>query len=628
MSVANAILAGLHANRTIPDVLFLDELLSSGTLDLLQGAFVVDRPGGRIGRLELTTPPTLAPIRDGVDRIALTIPFRLNFERVSSVLRRQVRTVITFATGRLRLEVGLVTRTVPVSVSARNLEIQVDLSSSDEARLEIDPDSPVQRRNPPEPGQSDGLAIILQNALQQRLAGSLRVTISAAIPLPIGRLEIRETAIITREDALLVGVKVQGTPGAGNPETLTALFPDAETNYFTRVHDQVLRLIVRSAARSGALTRIAKETHPDAVIDSADVAFGDGTIEVRATGKIVDLCPLGVDLGFTATTTLTITLEGTRIRVEKSTDENLDNTDAVVCTITSLGLALLAAVTVVVSQGLSLGSGFAAGYALGVVGVLTLMLEFESEDFDLVLGGGGGEPTFIELDDPFPGTDLLPTLTGGFIRLDESTMLVAGQLGVRPDIINTYLYVRFLEADALGLARPMRGVAVRLMDRDSPAPASDDVTLPGPSTTTSGQSGPTGDFAITTRTRYVRTADEVFGEATTDHAGRVRFYVPHDRLTSVGGSKVVETTRTNLETDEVTTSTTSTPVAESRPDFYFRLTQPNGAVVDTLQLPAGFFLNFQSARVGTPAHPLTIAFGGVVIGGGGGGVLVLDPDPD
>jgi hypothetical protein len=166
------------------------------------------------------------------------------------------------------------------------------------------------------------------------------------------------------------------------------------------------------------------------------------------------------------------------------------------------------------------------------------------------------------------------------------------------------------------------------MDRDSPAPASDDVTLPGPSTTTSGQSGPTGDFAITKRTRYVRTADEAFGEATTDHAGRVRFYVPHDRLTSVGGSKVVETTRTNLDTDEVTTSTTSTPVVESRPDFYFRLTPPGGAAVDTLQLPAGFFLNFQSARVGTPAHPLTIAFGGVVVGGGGGGILVLDPDPD
>ena len=316
MSVANEILAGLHANGTIPDVFFLDELLSPGNLELLAGAFRVDRPGGRIGRFQITAPPSIAPIRDGFNRVALTIPFRLNFERIGSVFFGQVRTVVTFATGRLRLSVGLATRTVPVSIGARNLEIQIDLSDSGDARLELDADSPVQRVNPPAPGQPDGFAIIVQNALQQRLAGSLRLTISAAIPLPIGKLEIRETAILTRGDALLVGVKVQGTPGAGNPDSLTALFPNVQTNFFTRVHDQVLRLIVQSAARSGALTRIAKQTHPDAVIDSADVAFGQNTIKVMATGKIVDLCPLGVDLGFTVTTTVILTLEGARIRVE------------------------------------------------------------------------------------------------------------------------------------------------------------------------------------------------------------------------------------------------------------------------------------------------------------------------
>jgi hypothetical protein len=628
VSAANEILAGLHANGTIPDVIFLDELLAPGTLELLEGAFIVDRPGGRIGRFQITAPPTIAPIQDGFDRVAFTIPFRLNFERVRRVLSTQLRTVVTFATGRLRLVVGLATRTVPVSIAARNLEIQVDLSSSDEARLELDPDSPVQRRSPPDPGEADGLAIILQNALQQRLASSLRVTISAAIPLPIGKLEIRDTALITRGDALLVGIKVQGTPGAGDPETLTALFPNAETNFFTRVHDEVLRLIVRSAARSGELTRIAKETHPDAVIDSADVAFGNDTIEVRATGKIVDLCPLGVDLGFTVTTTLRITLEGTRIRVRKSTEENLDNLDAVVCTITTLGLALLAAVAVIVTQGVGLASGFAATYALGVVGVLTVMLAFESEDFDLVLSDSGDEePTFIELDFPITGTDLLPTLTGMFIRLDESTMLMAAQLGLRPDVINTYFYVRFLEADNLGIARAMKGAQVRLMDRDSPAPAGDDVTLPGPSTTTSGQSTPAGDFAITRRTHYERTADEIVREATTDHTGRVRIYVPHDELASQAGSKVVETTRVNLDTEEETTSTRRTPVFEAHPDYYFRVTRPGGTALETLELPRGFFLNFESARVGTPANPLVIALGGGLVVGGGG-VLVINPIRD
>jgi hypothetical protein len=615
MSLANEILAGLHANGTVPDVIFLDRLLSAGNIDLLQGAFRMDRPGGRIGRFQITAPPTLEPIREALDRVAFVIPFRLNFERIVSIFSGEVRSVVTFATGRLRLSVGLVTQVVPVSVAARNLEIQIDLSSSSEARLEIDPSSPVQRTSPPPPGGADGLAIILQNALQQRLAGSLRFTVSAAIPLPIGKLEIHEIAILTRGDALLVGIKVQGTPGSGNPATLTALFSDAQTNFFSRVHDQVLRLIVQSAARSGELTRMAQQTHPDAVIDSADVAFGNGTIELRATGKIVDLCPLGVDLGFTATVTLTITLEGTRIRVKKETSTDLDNSDAVLCVVTSLGLALLAAVAVITFQGWLAGLA-----AFGVFGVLTLMLEFDGDDFDLAVGGGGGGgDTLVDLDFPFPGSDLLPTLTGLFIRLDDSTMLIAAHLGTRPDNLNTYFYVRFLEAGGFALARPMQGVQVQLMDRDSPAPEGDDVTLPGPSTTQSSQPTPGGGVVITKRTRFVRGSDETFRQVTTDHAGRIRIYIPSDKLASKAGSKVVETTRLNVDTERETTSTVRTPIPEARPDFYFRIARPNGTFIDTLGLPAGFFLNFQSSRIGTRASPLTITFGGAPI-------VVLDPD--
>jgi hypothetical protein len=255
-----------------------------------------------------------------------------------------------------------------------------------------------------------------------------------------------------------------------------------------------------------------------------------------------------------------------------------------------------------------------------VVGVLTLMLEFDGDDFALVLGGGGdGGPQYIDLDDPFPGTDLLPSLTGFFIRLDKSTMLMAAHIGVRPDDFNTYFYVRFLAADTLGIARAMKGATVRLMDRDSPPPAGDDVTFPPPSTTTRGQNTPQGPVAITTETRFERTADQTFGEATTDHAGRVRFYIPRGKLASKAGSKIVKTTRLNLDTDKETTSTRRTAVREANPDFYFRVIRLDGTAVDTLSLSSGFFLNFKSRRVGTPANPLVLAFGGVV------GPIVLDP---
>jgi hypothetical protein len=621
MPIANEILGGLHANGTVPDVIFLEQLVSSSTLDLLLGAFIVDRPGGRPGRLQITAPPTIAPIRDGFDRVALTIPVRLNLERISTVLSGQIRTVVTFATGRLILSVGLKSRVATTSISARTLEVQIDLADSTDARIEIDADSPVQRRTPPAPGEVDGLAILLQNALQQRLAGSLRLSVSAAVPVPIGRLEIDEIAVLTRGDALLMGVKVQGTPGAGNPETLTAHFANPGDNFFTRVHDEVLRLMVRSAVRSGELTRLAKATHPDAVIESADVVFGTNTIQVVAKGKIVDLCPLGVDLGFTATTTVTITLEGTVIRIHKETSTSPDTGDAILCAITSLGLALIVAVAIIVFNGLSLASGLSAGYALGAIGVLTLILEFEDEDFNLVFGGGGGDggPIPIELDFPFPGTDLLPRLNGMFMRLDESTMLMSGVLATRTDDINTYFYMRFLEADGPSIfGRAMAGATVSLMDRDSPPPAGDDVTFPAPSTTTTATQTPQGPVAVTKRTSFVRTADERFAQVTADHAGRVRFYIPHDKLGSRAGTKIVETTRENLDTDEVTRTTQRTAVPESRPDFYFRVTRANGTAIDTLQLPAGFFQNFQSARIGTRANPLTITFGG-------GGPIVLDP---
>lgn len=625
MSAANDILAGLLANGTIPDVLFLDELLSSGNIDVLLRLFRVDQPGGRLGRFFITGPPVATPIGEGLDRVALTIPFRLNFERIIKTPFLQVRTVVTFATGRMRLSIKLATETTTAGNGARNLVVQLDLSQGTDARLEIDANSPVQLVSPPAPGQIDLLAGLLQNEIQQRLGGSLRLTLSANIPLPFGNLEIARVVLLTRGDALLVGIKVVGTQGLGSPDTLVAHFPNPDTNLFTRVHDQLLRIIIQKAAKSGVLTRVAKGTHPDAVIDSADIAFGKDTIKLIAKGKIVDLCPGDVDLNFTVTTTLTITFEAqnTEVHIKKETSKDLDNTDVILCALGTLGLALLAAVAALVFHGIGIASGITAVLAFGAIGVLTAILAFDSNDFALAFGSGGdNKPTIIELDFPIPRTDLLPTLSGNFIRLDESTMLMAAHLGTRPDVLNTYFYVRFMEPDpqspAVIVTRPMKGARVRLMDRDSPAPAGDDVTLPAPTTTHSGSHTPAGDFAITTETRFQRTSDETFGDVIADRSGRIRIYIPRDKLRSKAAMKVVKTTRVNLETDHETTSTRQTPVLEARPDFYFRVTRPDGSAVDTLQLGTGFFTNFQSARIGTPTNPLTITFGGV-------GPIVVDP---
>jgi hypothetical protein len=119
-------------------------------------------------------------------------------------------------------------------------------------------------------------------------------------------------------------------------------------------------------------------------------------------------------------------------------------------------------------------------------------------------------------------------------------------------------------------------------------------------------------------THFERTADETVRDIKADRNGRVRIYIPRDKLVSKAGVKIVETTRVNLDTDKETKSVQRTSVAEPLPDFYFRLTKTDGSTLDTLQLGTAFFKNFHSARIGTPTNPLTITFGGI-------GPIVVDP---
>ena len=606
LSSVNEILAGLYASGTIVDLLFLDQLLAAGDRAALQTQFVVDRPGGQIGRFFITSAPTAVALDGDDEHVQLTVPFRLNFEGAAQIFGG-ARPVVTFATGQLRLIVALAMKTDPPVAQERNLEIQLDLSAPARARLDIDASSPVRRLNPPAPGTIDGLAIALQNKIQNLLASSTRISVSAAIPLPVGSLDIREAVVRTRGDALVAGIKV--IEGTGNPDTLVATFPSAESNLFTRVHEEVLRAIIHNAATSGQLTRLAKRSDRDAVISSADVSFREGKIEFQIGGKIVDACTGGVDVDFTATVTLALSFDGDKIRIRRMTDIDLDNTDIVLCIFTSLGVALFGGIAVGVLAGF-----WAAFPTFGTLAALTLLLEYDGDDLESALSGveDAEETTMIDLDFPIPGTDLLPTLSGASVQIEESTLLLAASLATVPDTINTYFHVRFLDADSTGVTRPMKGALVRLMDRDSPPPIGDDFVLPASQLALQhgapGGTGPT--TTTTTRTRFERTSDEVVASTVTDQSGRIRIYLPHDQLGTQGGQKIVETTRKNLDTDAETTTVTKTPLAEAQPDFYFRVTRANGETIDTLGVPSGFFLNFHSARVGTRASPLVISFGG------------------
>ncbi len=57
------------------------------------------------------------------------------------------------------------------------------------------------------------------------------------------------------------------------------------------------------------------------------------------------------------------------------------------------------------------------------------------------------------------------------------------------------------------------------------------------------------------------------------------------------------------------TEVSESDVPEDKPALYFRVTIPDGSVMDTRNLPQGLLINFSSSRAGTPASPLAFTFG-------------------
>ncbi len=194
-----------------------------------------------------------------------------------------------------------------------------------------------------------------------------------------------------------------------------------------------------------------------------------------------------------------------------------------------------------------------------------------------VSGGEGGEnSTIIDLTSPIPGSDERPVLSAVCFRVKNGAMLMAATVGLRPDHVNTVMYIRFLEPDGIDV---LAGATVQLMDRDAPAP----------------RDPPTGggSQAIPARSPFrSRGEDQRVAEGQTDLNGTVRFVLnTHETPVPARNSRV-----------------------EWKPDLYFRVKLPDGSVADTRNLPGGFMLDINSSRIGTLSNPLTFALGSSVNG--------------
>jgi hypothetical protein len=612
----NIALDALYQAGTIPHQVALDQLLSPTDLTALGGGFIVDQPGGTISRLHITSAPTLAETTDGNTIVALRIPVQIDWTSTSSIVAgRQINRLVTKAIGTMQLTMRLVPNVIirpQVSNSSLTLSIQLvtDVqTAADSPRLTLDASSPVQLKSPAPPDKIDGLAVIIQNALAKQFSNSLSLTISPLITLPTGSLEIRHIDVLARGGALLAGLQVVGTQGTADPATLADLLPNQDTNIFVQVRDVVANLLIQSALRSGQLTAAAKKDHDNAVIESASARFDDNAFVAQVSGKLVNECLDSIDLGFIETRTVNIKLQGSSIEIDQHDDNSIAEWSNMWCLLASLALIGLAA----------LGGALLGGVATGIIGgVLGFILTGVGPFLlDQVISGifsdGGPNSTIVDLSQPIPGSDALPTLSNAFISISNGAALIAATAATRADDINTIIYARFLVADGISVfnTRPLTGVKVELMDQDKPAPPGDDASTGVPANTSSSHGG---HSSSTVHTFVAPSSDEKLAEGTTDLDGTVRFALLKDQLGSTAGRIKTVTTRFDPDAEKNVSTTTFKPVPEARPDLYFRVTMPEGKVVDTRAMPGGFMVNFTSARLGTLAKPIMFNFG-IAVGG-------------
>jgi hypothetical protein len=217
--LANEAFAKLYESGTVPHVVALDQSLSSEDLASLATLFVVDREGGSLSRLLITSAPTMETISDGKDFVAVKIPFRLNWDRTThfgGVIRR---VNVTFATGTFSLIMGLKADVQPLPVATASMTIAVELlprvdSPAQGPRFVLDPHSPVQRLgSQPPPDQIDLAASLIEDSLRKHYKNALKWTISPVFPLSIGSIEIQQLDVRSVGDALIAGLNLVGTPG-------------------------------------------------------------------------------------------------------------------------------------------------------------------------------------------------------------------------------------------------------------------------------------------------------------------------------------------------------------------------------------------------------------------------------
>jgi hypothetical protein len=591
-ALADQVLNGLLRTNTLPQVVPLVRLLTAaqrGQLaTALTGVFTNIPPDSLAGNLSIRGPLSTRALT-GTDGLLLAAPFTLQI-----VQRTGLPTVVGELRGTLTLVVQLgadVQFLGNPAVAAIRITAQLPAFPSQGApALVIDATSPIQ---PQRPEQLPQLARLLQTVLSGIISKSFEVSPFINVPgvpglrLVVERVDVRSVRA-PDGDRIAVGIRFIGA-GQTPPDLgrLERLRPEAGRNLALRVHERHFDAALETARRNGALDAIARKENDDARITSADARFSGNKIILTFKGKVVDAC-LALDVGFTVTQTLALFLDGDQLRVESTTDPDVDDVDQVLCAV----IALVAGVAV------SLPALLVAPF-IGVFQVVLIvagLLDFPDPS---------SSTTLIQLDRPIPGTELLPVLERLSARVEDGVLIASAAASLRADDINTYVYVRFLNSlNRFDPGVPLSGARVEVHDRDAPPPPGDDVVLPR-----------TGETERIVGTKFIRTVtvtyeppttDPLLGQATTDFDGRAMFALTPAQMRNGAGHVVTTTTIEDLRTGNVESQSTRRTVAERAADVYFKVFAM-GDQADTLSKPGGLTVNLQSKHLGTPGVPLQFA---------------------
>lgn len=604
LAVLNETLAALFEGMAYPreivddvDALFTRERLVALSDDI--------PPNIPIGPLRLTAPLTVYAV-DGTENLLLVQEFSLDFRQ--TILQGPLPGEITVSSLVATAQFGVAVRPgVQGDELILNLaDIVFPVTDTEQLRLTVAPDSPIQPRSAEAlegfAAEIDGLFRV---AVRVAVAGAVD-SVSPIIHLPFGvgaDLTVHDIGVRTHsddDDVIVVGVRLATdalpVEGLGNPDTLSNPFGATTLNTYARFHEALFRKVVKEAHASGALEDAARGVHGDLRVDGADAQLDANELQLILDIRLVNACGFivnTIDVNVRVTVTFHFAVFQGQLFVTRTADHNIDNTDVVLCVVTEL------------LQLATLGAAFSLIELILQLMRLAPLISTDEDREPVEIFPAVFDPT-----EPVPGTEVLPRVEAVQALVSEDRVESLGTLSLRPDDVNTYVYVQFKRRSAhIGEApTPITGARVDILDQDQPIPPDDDASLPQTGTT----STIFGHTITDTTVRFVAPdRDQVLASGTTDGHGRVQFVLRPNQLETAAGSVETTVSTENVENEgrSKPQKTTTRPLRERLPDIYFRVTQRDGGIINSRQLDEGFVPNLNSRRVGSAREPLTFLTG-------------------